>query len=110
MTATLPLHQAMLALAVAQLPFNLHATLPYSFIWCSAPSMLLICHNHMPHIDLTLFIKAVPSFIPLPAVLDAHPLCMSLLPFCHCHVVASCSPSIPWLCLMHAPNTFYLDT
>ena len=28
----------------------------------------------------------------------------SSLPFCHHHVVASCSTSIPRLCLIHAPN------
>ena len=53
----------------------------------------------MPHVNLSLFIKAVPSSLPFPAVLDAHPLCMSfifILPFCHRRVVASCFPSFPF--------------
>ena len=104
----LPSHQAMFALAVAQLPLNLRAAHSYSFIRCSAPSMLLILSYHMPHVNLIPFIKAVPSSLPFPAVLDVHPSCMSfifILSFCHRHAVASCSPSISWLCLMHATNT-----
>ena len=77
MTAILPPHQAMLLLAVAQLLFNLRAVHAYLFIRCSASFMLFIFYNHMPHVNLTLFIKAVPSPITFLAVLDAHPLCMS---------------------------------
>ena len=48
----------------------------------------------MPHAPLTLFISVQCMAI----------FFFSFLPFCHCHVVASCPSSISWLCLMHATN------
>ena len=57
--------------------------------------MLLFSFHH--HASCTL------HFIHLHAVHGY--VFFSSLPFCHCRAVASCPPSISWLCLMHAPNT-----